>query len=210
MPDDRPKRPGVFADDDERATIGADRRRRVHTPAAGVPIHAPEPDDFTPVGSVLPLAEDEGMRIMLAKIWQHTANSEMRLLAAISRTEGSTLRLELDELANAHNLLVERITDATGKSGDNGKLGELRRIVAEMKTRTWWLITFLLGALGTAAIKLVIVVRAFDAVEARSVANVDQIKILQAQVMTLQAAAISRGAHRERPPGQVEAGRESP
>ena len=200
---DEKKRPGVFASDDERAL--ASRRDRSRTPAQGVPIHTPAPEDFTPVGDVMPLAHDEATRILLARVWQHTANMEMRMLAALGQTENGRLRADLDATtARIDEHLVdvcEAIADIHGKSGTNGKLGELRRRVDAWTSKMWWLVTVLVGALGTAAVKLVLVTRAFDAVEAKSTYAEQQVKVLQAQVMTLQAAVISRSVLDGRVPG---------
>jgi hypothetical protein len=213
--DDRDKKSGVFESGEDRAAAELDRRRRAKALAHGVPVHTPVPDDFTPVSDVLPIAHDEAMRVLLARIWQHTANSEMRMLAAVNRTDAGQLRADFDDLEHAHNRIVERITDATGKSGDNGKLGELKRRVDAWTSKMWWGVTVLVGGLGAAAVKLVFVVRAFDAVEARSIASEQHIKLLQAQVMTLQAAALSRPRARHVEPGPTtepahEPGKDSP
>lgn len=211
MANDRDKkRPGTMSGEDRDAAALARIRARIDTPHGGVPILAIDSDDFTPVGVAIEHLEKaidltDRERLLIELGWKHSANQEMRSRKRVELTEGGQLRAELDEVSRVVATHAERITDATGKSGDNGKLGELKRRVDAWTSKTWWLVTALLGALGTAAIKLVLVTRAFDAVESRSVANAEQLKILQAQVMTLQAAAISRGARRssEHPPGPV-------
>jgi hypothetical protein len=215
--DDKKRPPGVFASDDERAQLSRKDRQRARTQPEGHPVEITqlarltkieteleeEADDFdeqfTPVREVLALARTPEDRAMVIGLWSHSANQELRFRRTRNRSSEQTFRKDLDRLEAAHNTLVERITDATGKGGDNGKLGELKRRVDAWTSKMWWFVTVLVGALGTAATKLVFVTRAFDAVEARSIASADQIKILQAQVMTLQAAALSRRSHRGEP-----------
>lgn len=168
--------------DEERALVG--RAHRIHTPAHGTPIHTPDPDDFTPVGDVLHMVP-EADRIMYARLWQHTANMEMRWRDALKASETGRLREDVDDLAIA-------VTDIHGARGTNGKLGELRRRVDALTKRAWSILTIALGGLGAAAVKLVIVTRAFDATEARARHNEVQVQLLQAQVATLQTALIAR------------------
>lgn len=198
MSEDRPKRPGTMTDD-ERALIG--RSRRVQTPPHGVAI-AEFDDDFTPVGVVMARIEeamslDERDRMLVHLFWQHTANMELRGRRRLDETEAGKLRHDLDETRTA-------ITDIRGQHGNNGKLGELRRRVDALTKWARSIIMVALGGLGAAAIKLVIVTRTFDAVEARARHNEQQIHILQTQVATLQAALIAR---RFRP--LIEPGKES-
>lgn len=168
--------------DDDRALAG----QRWRTPPHGVPVHVPEPDDFTPVGDVMPLAGgDEALRIMLARIWQHTANMEMRLKSQLAESEAGRLHYEIDRLHTA-------ITDIRGEHGTNGKLGEIRRRVDALTSWARSIVMLALGGIGAAAIKLVMVTRAFDAVAADASHARDEIRILQAQVMTLQTALIAR------------------
>lgn len=193
--------------DEERATIGREHRDRVQAPPQGVPIHASEPDDFTPVGDVMPLAHDEGARILLVRVWQHTANMEMRLLAALKQTDGGVLRAEVDSVSQRleqHLAEVrEAITDIHGASGTNGKLGELKRRVDGLEADTnrrvdglsskaWKILTTMLGGIAVAVTKLVFVVRAFDAVEARALHSEQRVVLLEAQVLQIQQALLTR------------------
>ncbi len=218
MANERDKR-GVFESDDDRALKR--ERQRATTRPEGVPIEvsvlakqmeelgliesaiASEADDyddeFTPVSEILPIAKTPESRAIVIQLWKHSADQELRFRRTRNRSSEQQLRNDLDSLIARVEGHSERIVDATGKSGDNGKLGELRRRVDAWTSKLWWCVTAAVGAIGTAAIKLVLVTRAFDAVESRSLHNAEQVKILQAQVMTLQAAAISRRAHRAEP-----------
>ena len=187
------KRPGTQSDEDRAAAEL--QRRRAATPVGGVVIHAPE--DRTPVTDVLPLAgEDESSRLMLVAVWRHIDNLEMRLLAKISATSGETHRQALDEheaTDHAHHATVtEALADIHGRSGTNGKLGELKRRVDALTRAAWLLVSVAVGGLGAAAIKLVMVVRTFDAVEARSMHSAAQLLEVQARVLRLETAAITR------------------
>ncbi len=217
------KRPGVFASDDERAQAELERqearrreRERTQTPAHGVPIYTPEADDFTPITDILAIAEDEHERELIKRIMYKFRNSEARQQKRIEQTEGGQLRAAIDAIEHRQDKQAERITDISGKSGDNGKLGELRRRVDAWTSKMWWFVTALVGMLSTAAVKLVLVTRAFDAVEARSVHNAELIKrqdneisLLRAEVMAERAARISRRARDERAPGTTSESREA-
>lgn len=188
MTNDRDKkRPGTFMGDDERALEGLERRRRVVTPVHGVPVDEFDDDQPTP--------PPQDVNKLIKVLWPLRHADEW--LTEVS-SDIAALKVRADHLEEMSGglddigRLQERITDATGKSGDNGKLGELRRRVDAWTSKMWWFITALVGMVGTAAVKLVLVTRAFDAVEADARQALEQTKILQVQVMTLQAAAISR------------------
>lgn len=176
---------------DDRALVGRERR----TPPSGVEIHAPE--DRTPVTDVLPLAgEDESARVVLVAVWRHIDNLEMRLLARIAATSGETHRKLIDEHvaedAETHLEITEKLTDIHGKSGTNGKLGELKRRVDAMSKALWWGACTAVGGLGAAAVKLVMVVRTFDAVEARTEAtSARQLELID-RVLRLETEALRR------------------
>lgn len=208
--DDNPKRPGSMSDVD-RALHSRESRR---SPALGVPIVnaatiaqieelneietnlAAEADEFdeqfTPVQDVLTLARTSQDQNLVFALWRHSANQELRFRRTRNRSAETKLRRDIDDNAKA-------ITDIHGAAGTNGKLGELRRRVDGLSSKAWWLFTALVGALGAAAVKLVIVVRAFDSVEALATHNAQQIQLLQAQVMTLQTALITRYRPAEEP-----------
>lgn len=167
-------------------TSDADRalaHRRGATPARGVV--AEDRGQFTPVTDLLDRIHDPEVRWSIRMVWEHTANVEMRLQAQIEASDAAKLEGDVSRIGDA-------ITDIHGAKGTNGKLGELRRRVDEMSSRGKWLFCTFVGALGSAAVKLIIVVRAFDAVEHKADTAADQIKVLQAQVMTLQTALIAR------------------
>ena len=200
MSDSDGKRPGSMSDAD-RALVG--RERRVATPIHGVPIHVPHAEDFTPVTEVMALVDRipdnetrELIGSIIAKTWRHTGNQEFCHNAAIERTDGAAIRAVLDDHvaadAETHREITESLADIQGKSGQNGKIGELRRRVDGLSSKAWWVLSAFVGGIGAAAIKLVMVVRAFDAVDARSEHNAAQLEILQAQVVTLQAALLAR------------------
>lgn len=188
--DDSPKKRAPTSDAD-RALAG----RSTRTPAGGVLVHAPE--DRTPITDVLPLAgEDESARIVLVAVWRHIDNLEMRLLAKIAATSGETHRALIDEHvaedAQTHLDITEKLADIHGKSGQNGKLGELRRRVDALSKAAWLLVSVAVGGLGAAAIKLVMVVRAFDAVEARGEATAARQLELIDRVLRLETEALRR------------------
>lgn len=197
MPDDDRDKPGVFASDDERALEG----KRWQTPARGVPIHVPDPEDFTPVGHVIDtlqqqiaLTERERqiVGLVLKVSWNHSANQELRAQARHDTLDGGKLREEVDRIDTA-------ITDIRGEKGDNGKLGELRRRVDSLTSLARSIVMLAVGGIGAAAIKLVMVTRAFDAVEAKATHAQDSIAdlrnhnaTLQSQVLTIQTALLTR------------------
>lgn len=167
--------------DDERANIGRARR----TPARGYPVHVEDEEGRTPITDVLALAQTPDERELLIRIWRHIANVETRSRTHVDSTESGKLREDLDAVELA-------IVDIHGVKGSNGKLGELRRRVDALTKRAWSIVTLAIGGIGAAAIKLVIVTRAFDATEYRAQQNERQIQILQAQVTALQTLHLTR------------------
>lgn len=210
VPGDPPsKRAGSMSDAD-RALIGAVYR----TPPGGIRIadveariaeavmteldEFPEDDDpenFTPISNVLDLAASDRERAMLTALVRKIRNSEMRTRVRVQQTEGHKLRVDVDA---AH----ASILDISGKSGANGKLGELRRRVDVLSTRAWMLLIAAIGSIGAAAVKLVIVTRAFDAVESRTAHNTEQVAVLQAQVLNLTTALLARPRYRPDQPAE--------
>lgn len=137
--------------DDDRALAS----RRVLTPVRGVPIHAPEGDDFTPVTVIFERIETElgdeltarERRIVTALV-RHDANQELRTRKRSDSQETGTLVKRIDELETS-------VVDISGKHGTNGKLGALKDRVDRAEARRWWLITFVAGlvvAVVTAAV----------------------------------------------------------
>lgn len=200
------KRPGTQSDEDR--ALAELQRRRAQTPPGGVEVHAPE--DRTPVTEVLDLADRmpdpearEILRDVAAKIWNHTTNQELRHRAAIQRTEASAIRDALDEHTAAdtehHGEVMRALADIHGASGQNGKLGELRRRVDSLSKAAWLLVSVAVGGLGAAAIKLVMVVRAFDAVEARGEATAARQVELIDRVLRLETEALGRNRNRHSP-----------
>lgn len=205
------KRPGVFEDDEQRALREIERRRRVVTPAHGVPVDEFDADQPTP--------PPQDVNALIRKLWplRHADEWLTEISEKLGGLDARTENLEkLSGGLSEIGVLRERIVDATGKSGDNGKLGELRRRVDAWTSKMWWFVTALVGMLGTAAVKLVIVTRTFDAVEATGRHNAELIKrqdneisLLRAEVMAERAARLSRRARDERAPGTTSESREA-
>jgi hypothetical protein len=183
-------------------TINRDELVPKHpAPAAGVPVYAPVPEDFTPVTAILEIADRvqdaetrELVRDIAAQIWQHTANMRMRTDAQYANSDAAeveALRVQVTELER-------RVVDISGKDGTNGKLGENRRRTDALSRAAWWLVCSIVGGIGAAAIKLVMVVRAFDAVEARSLHNAQQLLETTGRVLRLETEALRR-SHRFSP-----------
>jgi hypothetical protein len=57
----------------------------------------------------------------------------------------------VERLAEVLDELSAHVVDIKGKSGDNGKLGELRRSLDGIAKRIWWAVTVVVGSLGAAA-----------------------------------------------------------
>lgn len=200
MGDSRDKRPGTMSDED-RALEAMERRRRVQTPPHSVVIHEHDHDDFTPVGVAIERMEKaidltDRERELLRLAWEHSANQEMRARKRVELTEGGQLRADIETVAEHVADVKEAIIDIHGASGQNGKLGELKRRVDGLTTRIWSAIGSAVASLGAAAVLIWNTSGDYHDVKAAARAANDQIKILQAQVMTLQAAAISRGSRR--------------
>lgn len=137
------KRPCTMSDD-ERALIGAKHR------ASSEPAADAFDQDFTPVGVTIERIEaaigdqlsPREQRIVQALV-ARDANAELR--ARQRRDTGDTAALErrVDAVETA-------ITDITGKSGNNGKLGALKERVDKAEARRWWAVTFVAGLVVTA------------------------------------------------------------
>ena len=199
---DSPKRPGTMSDDD-RANIGREHRRAA-TPVGGVRVVQSgelsdfDNEDFTPITDILALVETERERERTILLWRHIRNVEMRSRARAGT--GVDIAAHIAEDAEVHRELAEKFADVHGVSGNNGKLGELRRRVDALSSKAWWLFTAFVGALGGALIKVVVVTRAFDSVEAKANHAEQQIQILHAQVLNLTTAALARPRYRPEPP----------
>jgi hypothetical protein len=191
--DDRPRRPGSMSDAD-RALAG----RRHRTPAGGVPVEHTDADSFTPVTDLLDMIDDPQLRRIVRLMWEHTANMEMRaqkrvgtegdveqLGAAVAVLEGEITRLR-NQAATQHSehvalreLAIRQFADLTGADGKNGKVGTLRERVAKLVERSWWLFTVAVGGLGAAAVKLVIVGRAYGELETQVHSNAARLELLE-------------------------------
>lgn len=189
MGDSRDKRPGTMSDED-RALAELERRRRVITPAHGVPT-----DEF----DEQPTPPPEDVNLLIRKLWP-LRHADNWLTEVSGDIQALKVRAEhLEKLAGGLTeigVVRERVVDISGKSGDNGKLGELKRRVDGLTTRIWSAIGSAVASLGAAAVLIWNTSGDYHDVKAAARAANDQIKILQAQVMTLQAAAISRGSRR--------------
>lgn len=186
MTDERPKRPGTMSDD-ERALVGLDRRR---TPPRGTPVQPEDRDAFTPVTDLLDLIDDPKLRRIVRMMWEHTANVELRSEERAGK--GVDVSALVEDLAALRTEAATKFADIHGASGTNGKLGELRRRVDGLSSKAWWILTAFVGGIGAAAVKLVIVTSAFTEMRDRSLHHRDEIRLLQAQVQTLQSALIAR------------------
>lgn len=171
---DRFKRPGSIGDRDVRIP-----KERPITPSGGVSINefAESDNDFTPVGQVIERIEevmvlDERDRLLLRLFWQHTANMEMRARKRSDSQDTSVIAKQVNELQDWR-------IDIEGKSGTNGKLGNLRKAVDGILHKGWWLITVLVGGIGAAAVKLIIVGRAYGELETKVENNSSRLKLLE-------------------------------
>ncbi len=153
-------------------------------------------DEFTPIREILELAgRDVVLRNIVAGLWKHSANQELRFRRQRNYSDEGRMREDVD--ANTASIL-----DISGKNGSNGKLGEIKRRVDTLTSKAWLVLIAAIGSIGAAAVKLVIVTRAFSDVENRAARSADEIKLLQAQVLTLQAAQITRPRYRPEPPAE--------
>lgn len=205
----RGRRPGSMSGEDR--DLEALKRRRVATPPHGVLVapgvlellgeltqleqdldaEADEFDEqFTPVKEVLALAQSTNEQAIVLALWRHTANQELRFRRTRNRSSEGQMRKELDELR-------DRVVDLSGKDGTNGKVGETRRRVDGLFKGAWWGATLLVGSIGTLVVKVILVVRTFDAVEARAEHNSQALLEMQARVLRLETEALRR--HRFQP-----------
>ena len=166
MSDDPPKRPGSMSDAD-RALPSLRRRTPIH--GVAVAVGEFEDEQRTPPPS--------DIEELIRKLWplRHADELLGGLSTQVTRLEGRADNLEtlaggLEEIgkhvaddAKTHSDIAETLADIHGRSGSNGKLGELKRRVDALSSRAWILLTAFVGALGTALIKVVLVTRAFSA-----------------------------------------------
>lgn len=184
MSDERKKRSGTQSDED-RALRELARRRSGNTPPAGTPVVNEQVaggdewagQDFTPVGSVFDRIADEMVlsdreRMILRLVWQHTANMEMRGRKRSDSQDTSLLAKRIDDLET-------RVVDMSGADGTNGKIGNLRKSVDGILSKGWWLITVLVGGIGAAAVKLIIVGRAYGELETKVENNTNRIQLIE-------------------------------
>jgi hypothetical protein len=193
------KRPGTQSDEDR--ALAELQRRRVATPVGGVPVDEFEGDHRTP-----PPADIEEL---IHRLWplRKMGDDITEVSTKVTRLEVRADGLEkmaggLSEIgehvaadAAVHTEIVAKLTDIHGRSGDNGKLGELRRRVDALSKAAWLVVSVAVGGIGAAAVKLIMVVRAFDAVEARGEAtSARQLELID-RVLRLETEALRRHRH---------------
>lgn len=140
-------------------------------------------NEITPVTDILDLIEDPQLRRIVRLIWEHTANSEMRAVQRVPDEQDiARLRSELRELQ----------LELTGKDGTNGKVGVLRGAVEKLLSRAWWFFTVAVGGIGAAAIKLIVVGRAYGELETQCQANTARVQLLE-QVVFLKSQPAAAG-----------------
>ncbi len=107
----------------------------------------------------------------------------------------------MDDEAGKLRELELAIVDIRGESGSNGKLGNLRAELGNVRTaqttlggRFWALAMALLGSIGAAAIKLVLIGRWLGALEAQVEANRAAAAQHATEIQALQSIAFSRHA----------------
>lgn len=132
--------------DTDRVLVGIARRKPA-TPIAGVPVHAPEDDDFTPVSMVMDRIEatfipTDRERTLLHLVWQHTANMELRARKRRDTGDEAALEKRIDAAETA-------IVDIRGENGTNGRLGALKERVDKSEGRRWWAVTAAAGLVVT-------------------------------------------------------------
>lgn len=176
MPQPPKKSKGVFASDEQRANL----RHEWPAPAREMSGEIEVPEQRSPQFDEETTPRPTSIRVAVDKLWAETREDVKKL----------------DKRVDQHAL---RLVAIAGEDGDNGKVGVLKGRVDGLTSKAWWFVTLAIGGLAGAAVKLIIVVRAFDAVEARSEHNTQKIELLQAQalqlqaqVQTLQAALIAR------------------
>lgn len=177
MPKDPPKKSkGVFASDEQRANM----RHEWPAPAREMSGEIEVPERRSPEYDEEITPRPTSIRVAVDKLWAETREDVKKL----------------DKRVDEHAL---RLVAISGEEGDNGKVGVIKGRVDALYSKLWWILTVAIGGMVGAAVKLIIVVRAFDAVESRSEHNTQKIELLQsqalqlqAQVQTLQAALIAR------------------
>lgn len=164
------KRPGAMSD--EARALDAMRRRREEASGS-----FEVEDHFTPVSQVIERAADltDRERMLLRYIWTHTANMEMRARARSDSQDSAQLRREIDALQ-------EWRVDVVGQTGANGRLGALKGRVDVFMNRAWAVLLILLGGVAGAAVKLIIVGRAYGELETQVEANRARLQLLEGVV----------------------------
>lgn len=113
--------------------------------------------------------------------------------------EGAWLdKLSARSYENERQIAVLK-ADVVGPNGDNGKIGTLKTRLDGLTSKAWAAIVALLSAFLGAMYKVVVVTRAFDAVEAKSEKNEAAIFVLQAQVLQLNTALLQRHRRDDQP-----------
>jgi hypothetical protein len=132
-------------------------------------------DSFTPVpADLLDLFDDPRWPNALRRIWAHTANVELRAMNRIgTQPDFAALR--------------DKMLELIGREGNNGKIGQLRKDIDGVLSRAWWFLTVCIGGIGAAAVKLIIVGRAYGELETQVRANRDRVGLLEAVLFHLPA-----------------------
>lgn len=140
-------------------------------------------DSFTPIQDVIAIARTSSERELAIAFWKHSANQELRFRRSRNRSAEAAMRRDINACSRA-------IIDIRGEKGDNGKLGELKRRVDGHDKKSWGLITLLLGGVGAAAAKLVMVGQLYGELRADVTATQKQLSLLQAENQMLRAVLI--------------------
>ncbi|MGE3453695.1 MAG: hypothetical protein AB7O24_01150 [Kofleriaceae bacterium] len=115
---------------------------------------------------MLPLCagKPELEQVMIAT-YRHVSNAFMALKTEAEDREPERLRQRIEILERAK-------VDIQGESGSNGRLGNLTKTVSaiaadvdKILSRAWWLFTLLVAGLGGAAVKLVVIGKAYGELE---------------------------------------------
>lgn len=179
MPKDPPEKSpkGVFQNSEARALLRIRESREASRETSGeimVPTRAPIDRDDEPTPPPHSIARTVDL------LWSDTRDDVK----------------ELQAIAFAHG---GRLIALSGEDGKNGAVGSATKRLDKYDSRIWWAVTFIIGAIGTAAIKLIVVVRAFDALDSQAQHNAEKILLLQAestrleaQILTLQQALLMR------------------
>jgi hypothetical protein len=169
-------------------------KERANAPALGVPILTEDADsDFTPVADVLSHIRNPEIREAVAAIWRHTANIEMRSRARhIDDTDAVIIREDLAALR-------ADVVDIKGTSGTNGRLGTLSAAIVEVadkvktiNSRAWWAFTVIVGGIGAAIVKLILVGMAYGEMHTTLDANRVEIAAQRAELVQLRTALFTR------------------